>query len=94
MTRPTRLDAAPILRVIEARGGIDGVVGGRTDRDALAFKRMMSKARECGTISVSSADRYCIKILGVNPALIYGEAWWDTIGPPDAKAERWAQGVA
>lgn len=86
------LDAAPILDTVDARGGVSAILGHRDDRAAETDRRAIQRARQRGIIGAHTADRVCIRVLGCHPALVYGSAWWRSIGPPDEIAERWAAG--
>ncbi|MCA1781886.1 MAG: hypothetical protein LC679_06840 [Intrasporangiaceae bacterium] len=47
------------------------------DRDVHRWSRQWQRMVKRGTISIDGADKFCIRVLGVNPALVFGSAWWD-----------------
>ena len=74
------LDAGPILDVVAARGGIATVLGGdqgaRKAGDLCRFDRAYWRMVQKGTVTVWAADRFCIKVLGTLPELVYGVAFF------------------
>lgn len=89
------LDARPLLDTIEARGGIRRVLGlppadaalgrefgrrpDRTKDDVARWLRAHHRMRASGEVSVWQADRFCVRLLGTLPCLVYGAEWWDAI---------------
>lgn len=68
-----RLDSTPVLRAIELRG----LRPGKNTNDPTW--RLVNRARSQGLLPFWTADLICVRLLGVHPASIYGEAWWDVI---------------
>lgn len=64
------LDAAPLIAYVNGLGGFREVCSD------VNLQRRWDAVRKRGTISVSAADRICIKGLGINPAVVFGELWW------------------
>ena len=76
------LDAGPILRMIEDRGGLECALRRQTtprQRDQLHqnLKRMVER----GDVELHTADRMCIQHFGILPELLYGRDWFQ--GVPD-----------
>lgn len=67
-----RLAAGPILEAIRVR---QLVPGWKPD----AVWKLVQRARTQGIVPFWSADVICVRLLGVHPASVYGEAWWDVI---------------
>jgi excisionase family DNA binding protein len=66
-----RVDAGPLLRQIELRGG-DYALGVRIGS---ADKRALERAREDGTLTVWAADRLTVRLLGLTPWEVWGEEY-------------------
>jgi hypothetical protein len=87
-----KLPSAPIVERIDSRGGIDAVVTDRFDyREKQSIKSRYYKIRQTGEVTSVTADWLCTFLLRVNPALVYGQAWWDSIEEPDEKAAAWLE---
>lgn len=48
-----------------------------------AQERVIERAKVTGVVTIYSADRFAIKALGVHPACIWGDEWFDSdeVGP-------------
>lgn len=66
--REQRFDIAPILAAIEARGILENKHAG--------IWRLLHRAKVRGYCGALTADRLSIVILGLHPALVWGDAWW------------------
>lgn len=71
------LPAAPLVRVVEAAGGMRQLHV-RDDR----LERSFYRARRSGHLTLWAADELAVHALGQHPALVWGDAWWD---PPDLR---------
>lgn len=69
-----RLDLAPLEAAIADRGGVERLLEGREDAETL--KQALRRARRRGWVAASVADRWCTDVLGLNPALVWGDVWW------------------
>lgn len=88
--RSDMISTGPLVRAIEARGGVEAVARkqyleqritrGRMVRIAAWYKDRAPK----GYGNVFAVDAACIDLLGMHPCLIYGEEWWE---PGVSKAE-------
>ena len=47
------------------------------DRDIKRLSRQWHRMVERGELSIDGADKFCIRVLGLNPALVYGQECWD-----------------
>ena len=73
-----RLPLAPLLELIEGRGGYAVCapgVGNRGDRAAL--DRTWERAKAEGAVPLTTADRLAIELLGLHPMLVWGDDWLD-----------------
>ena len=90
--RQTKLDAGPIIECVNRRGGIARVLGVdhnnygdpedadrrvSKDPDLKRLSRQWHRMVQRGWLTVDAADKWCINVLRVNPALVYGQEWWD-----------------
>lgn len=66
-----RVDARPLLRQIDLRGG-DYALGVRIGS---AEKRALERAREDGTLTVWMADRLAVQLLGLTAWEVWGEEY-------------------
>lgn len=94
------LPAQPILDAVEARGGLTEVLGlapsglrvtrhrHAHDTNVRRWAKAYHRMRTSGTVTVWAADRFCMKVLGANPELIYGRDWWTIDDPQPAQAAR------
>jgi hypothetical protein len=86
------LHVVPLVQAIEGRGGLAacGVhanTQGHDEDDTREFSRLhraYHRAIKAGRLTVFSADTIAIKALGMHPALVWGEEWWDAIAAPAA----------
>lgn len=74
------VDVAPLVAEVTRRGGI------RALTDSPTHWRSYERAKARGTISTGLADTLAIRCLGMNPALLWGAAWWDAGEPALAQA--------
>lgn len=84
-----RLNAAPLRELIETRckGDHDqftGALNGHVwiikpeGEVARAWDRMCrSMSEKSGTIDIDTADLLAVKLLGMHPANVYGDEWWE-----------------
>jgi hypothetical protein len=56
--------------------------------------RQLQRMRKGFPITVGSADKWCIKVLGLNPCFVFGQVWWDSVAEPDAETLAWLEGAA
>jgi len=101
----TMLPCEPIVEVVSARGGIGAVLGMQpagvveprrsrfTDAECDRWSRAYYRIARRGCVTPELADRFCLEVLDVNPALVYGDVWWDDVDEPDEIAEAWAAGM-
>lgn len=47
--------------------------------DYRKWHKTVQRMSRSGRVSVWQADRLCIGLLGTNPALVFGQVWWDAI---------------
>lgn len=71
------VDVAPLVAAVDRAGGI------RTLTDSASDWRSYARAKARGTITTGLADRLSIQLLGINPALLWGPAWWDSCADTD-----------
>lgn len=64
------LPVEPLAARIRRRGGIG------TERAFGATGRALHRGLADGRLSVRSADRLAVVLLGEHPAMVWGEAWW------------------
>ncbi len=82
--KPDTLPAAPLLKLISTRGGIaelstrrgDQVHGTNRRRAEKSYARIL----DAGCVTLDAADRMCVELLGMHPAEVYGEQWWELTG--------------
>lgn len=77
--QPTRLPARPLLDFIDKLGGWT-LVADRAQlgvKERAQMRNLLALGRRRGTVTMATADRICIDVLDLNPADIYGDAWWD-----------------
>ena len=79
------LPSAPLLRVLEASGGL-AASGLRCHADDTVehrrlverLQRSYERARnQGGWVTVVAADELCVRVLGVHPVQVFGPLWWD-----------------
>lgn len=76
-----KLPAAPLLELIELRGGIFECSPTPADR------RVFNRARASGAITVWNADRVSHSLLGLHPAEVWDDDWWNISEMSDSNAE-------
>lgn len=89
-----RLPVEPLEHAVSLRGGV-AELGARRDADddeshqrwVERTMRSLNRARRQGWVSVWAADELCVHLLGVHPAFIFGDIWWDTLATVDAYRE-------
>lgn len=67
--RRRALPLEPLLTYLRAYGGPEA-------------HDTVKRCRQHGWIGERAADRFACRVLGVHPALIWGEAWWDQTASP------------
>lgn len=85
------LPSAPILDLIDAKGGLRGCGvrrgrGGNREADRLA--KIYQRARRKQVIHVYAADELCILVLHMHPSFVWGEQWWEAIAAPSSSNSR------
>lgn len=70
------LPAGPLVERVRARGGFR-VCAGRDDR----LERAYSRAQAVGRLTVWAADQLAVKVLGLPPLLVWGDAWLEPDEP-------------
>lgn len=73
-----RLPAAPLMKHLRACDELNESGGGvRTAASrSTRYRRALVRAQETGEVSARLADELCVKVLGMHPCEVYGEAWW------------------
>lgn len=75
--RGPRLPLAPLLAIVEARGGYAACApDARGHRETL--DRAWERAKAEGAVTFDAADRLAIRLLGLHPMLVWGEDWLAT----------------
>lgn len=73
-----RLPVQPFLDYVEEHGGLirflDGA--GFTKDRRNTMQKAIDRAKAAGTWTVVTADRTVIRLCGVHPFEVYGDAWW------------------
>lgn len=92
--RRTYLPAQPIVDKVDTLGGLATLVpmAHRDENGDHHLVRSFYKIRASGRVSLDVADELCVRLLGMQPPLVYGAAWWDAIDEPDPIAEAWLSG--
>lgn len=71
--RPRKtLPIEPLLRAVEARGGIRALTPDPVRRDR--FDSMLEQKQK--RVGWRVADEICCEVLGEHPCAIFGEDWW------------------
>lgn len=89
-----RLPVEPLEHAVALRGGV-AELGARRDAGAdqehqrwvERTMRSFNRARRQRWVSVWAADELCVHLLGVHPAFIFGDMWWDTLAEIDTHRE-------
>lgn len=66
----SRLPFAPLEHAIRARGL-------RKPDHYTGAWQAVHRGRRDGNLPLTAIDAICVRILGVHPASIYGDAWWE-----------------
>ena len=87
MARWFYIPAAPLIAYVEARGGIYSLIGDPstmrsvgTEQELADFYReetRYKRARARGKIDLFAADAFCIDVLCVHPAAVWGDDWFE-----------------
>ena len=64
-----KLPARPLLKAVRDRG----ITIAREDA---TWRRALEKAAVAGEVSAVVADELCVRLLGLHPFEVYGDAWW------------------
>jgi hypothetical protein len=85
--RPTTttpwLPSAPLIRLIEATGGLPACGLGRHPGDPIEHTRLIGRLERAyqrarsGMVSVPAADELSVRVLGRHPCEVFGALWWD-----------------
>lgn len=72
------LPSAPLIAMVEARGGIGAALTARglPPRLRAKFSRAYHRAKSSGTVSLQQADRLCVVVLGKHPCEVWGAEWF------------------
>jgi hypothetical protein len=65
------LPAEPLVAAVQARGGVRACVGADG-----ALERAYGRARGSQRLTIAAADKLAVRVLGMHPALLWGDAWW------------------
>jgi hypothetical protein len=76
----------PLEAAVPIGGGLAELAVHRSDdlpTDRARFvervHRGWQRAKTQGWVSVWAADEICVKVLGVHPAVVFGDAWWQVM---------------
>lgn len=58
---------------------LEGAASLAHDPDLRRLSRQWYRMVQRGTVSIDGADKWCIRVLGLNPALVYGPLWWEDV---------------
>jgi hypothetical protein len=76
------LPAGPLLERVRGRGGFRACAGADP-----ALEKAYQRAQSAGRLTVWAADQLAVKVLGLPPVLVWGDAWWlDDQRPVDVSA--------
>jgi len=67
--RVATLPSAPLVELVEARGGVTG--------QPESLQRSYYRARETGELTVWAADLLAVRLCGLHPLLIWPVEWLD-----------------
>ena len=73
-----RLPAAPLMKLLRACDDLVNGSGGVRTAAACSprYRRVIERAAERGYMSARLADEVCVKVLGLHPCEVFGDAWW------------------
>lgn len=74
------LSAEPLVRHVEARGGLAAVtswMGTIKSVGVERWKRNYERAKDRGYLDLAVADEFCCKVLRIHPYFVWGEIWWE-----------------
>lgn len=82
------LDAAPLIALVERAGGAAALGLGQK----CPFRRAYVRAKESGRITFARADVLSVRVLGLHPIELWGDAWLftdedDGCSPIDTQGE-------
>ncbi len=66
---------APIDSLLRVMYGPGASMVEIAEHSGMTYRSWM-RFNKSGRITVGSADRVCVKCLGLHPALVYGDVWW------------------
>lgn len=72
-----RVHSEPLIRAIEARGGLAAVVNqyDYPERERRRLARSYQRALSDGDLTYKAADELCVRLLGTHPLVVFGDAW-------------------
>lgn len=69
------LDVAPLVDFVARRGGIDRVLTPDSPF-YVRFRQTWTRATRRGAITEQAADDFCVRVLHVTPASVWGDEIW------------------
>lgn len=79
------LDIAPLVEFVSRRGGLMNVLPKDSELYP-RFGRVWTRALRRGAITERCADEFCVRVLRVTPASVWGDEIWRAHAPVTRKA--------
>jgi hypothetical protein len=68
----------PLARLVAVSGGVRVLVARAafTDAERRRLSALYRRGRRMGALTPYAADELAVRLLGLHPALVWGERWW------------------
>jgi hypothetical protein len=74
---PKVFPVAPLVALLDEMGGWENVMRGKPTGMRERLQKALTRGKETGHVTVPFADCLAIEVLGLHPALVWGDDWWD-----------------
>lgn len=84
-----RMPMRPLVRLVTLAGGPTVAIrrAAFDHRETRRLYALYHRGERAGLLTVGAADELAVRLLGLHPALVWGQTWWLEGSGPSADAE-------